>query len=278
MILAQKTTQKRSFAAGSRLFVAIHVLCVLLPLGIVLTWAFTSSWPWPELFPQGFTDRGITEIFVSQRDLGFVLAQSVFIALAVAVLTTAVATCAARAFVHHYFVGKEIFRFMTVLPFLIPTTVFAMGVQVAFIKAGLANTVIGVVVAHSIVALPYAVIIMTDITHAAGTRLEQQARVSGAGHFKTLLHVQGPLLLPGFLSAASLSYIISFSQYFLTLLIGGGTIKTFAVVMFPYLASSDRTIASAYGVVFLLVTFSVFVLFELLVRRYTKKRLEYFNG
>lgn len=270
--------KRRSFAWVLRLFVTLHLICVLLPLSIILIWAFTSSWPWPQLLPQSFSNRGITEIFVSQKDLGFVLVQSILIALAVAVIATAIATLAARAFVHHRFAGRELFRFATVLPFLIPMTVFAMGVQVAFIKVGLANTVPGVIVAHCIVALPYAVTIMTDVTQAAGSRLEQQARVSGAGSLRALLHVQIPLLLPGFLSAASLSYILSFSQYFLTLLIGGGSVKTFAMVMFPYLAGGDRTIASAYGLVFLVVTFGVFLLFELLIRRFVRYRVEYFNG
>lgn len=261
----------------AKLFVALHIACVLVPLAIVAVWAFTSSWPWPELLPQTFSDRGIVELFVTSRDLGETLAVSVGISLAVAALSTAVAAMAARALVSHRFVGKELFRFSTVLPFLIPATVFAMGVQVMFIRAGLANTVAGVIIAHTIVALPYAITIMSEVTAAAGEKLEQQARVSGAGPLRALFEVQMPLLVPGLLSAASLSYITSFSQYFLTLLVGGGTVKTFALVMFPYLASGDRTIASAYGVVFMAVTLGVFFLFELLLRRFAPAKTEYFT-
>ncbi|BDE95654.1 ABC transporter permease [Raoultibacter timonensis] len=262
---------------AAKLFVALHLVCVLVPLAVVAVWAFTSSWPWPELLPQTFSDRGIVELFVTSRDLGEVLAVSVGISLAVAALSTVVAAMAARALVSYRFFGKELFRFSTVLPFLIPATVFAMGVQVVFIHAGLANTVFGVVLAHTIVALPYAITIMSEVTAAAGEKLEQQARVSGAGPVRALFEVQIPLLLPGLLSAASLSYITSFSQYFLTLLVGGGTVKTFALVMFPYLASGDRTIASAYGVVFMAVTLGVFFLFELLLKRFASAKTEYFT-
>ena len=261
----------------AKLFVALHIVCVLVPLAIVLAWAFTSSWPWPELLPQAFSDRGIVELFVTSSDLGAVLATSIGISLAVAALSTVIAAMAARALAFHRFVGKELFRFSTVLPFLIPATVFAMGVQVIFIRAGLANTVLGVILAHTIVALPYAITIMSEVTVAAGQKLEQQARASGAGPVRALIEVQLPLLLPGLLSAASLSYITSFSQYFLTLLIGGGTVKTFALVMFPYLASGDRTIASAYGVVFMVVTLGVFFLFELLLKRFSSGKTEYFT-
>lgn len=274
----KRTATKKSHAWVSRLFVAVHILCILLPLSVIVVWAFTSSWPWPELLPQSFSNRGIVEIFTSQKGLGVTLLRSIGIALAVAVVTTIIASFAARAFSQHHFFGKEFFRFALVLPFLIPITVFAMGVQVAFIRAGLANTVVGVIIAHCIVALPYAVMIMSDAMVAAGSRLEQQAHVAGAGPLRALTHVQIPLLLPGLLSAMSMSYLLSFSQYFLTLLIGGGSVSTFAVVMFPYLASGDRTIASAYGVVFLVVTFTVFLFFQLLLRRYAFNKTEYFNG
>lgn len=263
---------------GAGTFVVLHLACVLLPLGVVVAWAFTSSWPWPDLLPQSFSERGLAEIFAPTQKLAHVLAQSVGVALAVAALSTLVASLAARALTHHRFFGREAFRFATVLPFLIPTTVFAMGVQVAFIRAGLAGTVAGVVLAHTIVALPYAMTIMTDVTEAAGTRLEEQARVLGAGPFSTLVHVQLPLLLPGVLSASAMSYILSFSQYFLTLLIGGGAVKTLALTMFPYLASGDRTIASAYGVVFMVATLAVFLLFEVLLKRHASRGTDYFDG
>ena len=263
---------------ASRLYLAFHVACVLLTHTVIIVWAFTSSWAWPELLPQTFSKRGIQEIFVQQQELGSILGVSVGIALIVAVLTTIVAGLAARALVVHSFFGRELFRFATVLPFLVPFSVFAMGVQVAFIRVGLANTVPGVVLAHMIVALPYAVMIMSNVSAAAGTRLEEQAQVSGAGPLATLVHIQVPSLLPGIVSSLTMSYILSFSQYFLTLLIGGGTVKTIATVMFPYLASGDRTIASAYGFVFLAATFIVFLVFELVLNRYMAKKTEYFGG
>ncbi len=72
----------------------------------------------------------------------------------------------------------------------------------------------------------------------------------------------------GIMSSLSMCYIMSFSQYFLTLLVGGGKVQTFVLVLFPYLSGGDRTIACAYSLVFLVVTFAVFFVFELLLRRF----------
>ncbi len=260
-------SRKKPSRVLPRAFVALHLLLVAVPLAVMLVWSFTASWPWPELVPQAFSLKGYAEVFGGANSLP-ILAQSVLIALATALLSTTVAALGSRALARYRFCGKEIFRFATVLPFLIPTTVFAMGVQVVFLKMGLARTVGGVILAHSIVALPYAVTIMADVTAAAGSRLEEAARTLGATPWANLRYVILPQLAPGILSSISMSYIMSFSQYFLTLLIGGGVVKTFALEMFPYLTGGDRTIASAYGVVFLVITFAVFLLIEWALKKF----------
>ena len=252
--------------AAARALVALQALCVLGPVAIIVVWAFTASWPWPSLLPETLSARGVEELLGPAQRLTDVLGTSVGIALATAVLTTTVAALAGRALSRYRFAGREVFRFAVLTPFLIPATVFAMGVQVAFIRAGLAGTVAGVVVSHVIVAL------------AAGSRLEEQARLCGAGSARTWATVILPVLAPSLLSAASMSYILSFSQYFITLLVGAGKVKTLALVMFPYLAGGDRTIASAYGVVFLAATLIVFLLFEVLLRKQASREIDYFNG
>lgn len=253
---------------AARLIVALQVLCVIVPLSVIAVWAFVDSWPASGLLPSGLSLRGLDQVLSGRQGAGLAtLLQSIGIAVATAIVSTVVAVLAARAVADYTWKGRHLFRFATVLPFLIPTTVFAMGVQVAFIRMGIARTVPGVVLAHSIVALPYSVAIMTDVVRAAGTKREDAARSLGADRVKTILLITIPSLMPGLLSSLSMAYIVSFSQYFLTLLIGGGAVQTYAVVMFPYFSGGDRTIASAYGLAFIIVTFAVFAIFEVLLKR-----------
>lgn len=255
----------------------LHLITIFLPLAVIAVWAFTAAWPWPDLLPQSFSGRGLVEIFRQQPGLGAAILRSIGIALATGVLSTAVAAMAARAIANYRFRGRTALRFGVMLPFLIPATVFAMGVQVAFIRMGLANTTFGVILAHTVISLPYSILLLTDVTQAAGTHLEDQARTLGASPLRAFFHVQIPQLMPGLLASMSMAYIMSFSQYFLTLLIGGGTVKTLALIMFPYLTSGDRTIASAYGLVFLLISLAVFLIFELLLKRHTSQQVDYFK-
>lgn len=267
--LSTRLRRERRGLRATRLLVAVELLIVALPLAVVVAWAFTDAWPWPSLVPESLSTRGIDLVFSGHQGVGAsTLLLSIGIACACAVLTTAVAVLACRAQVNYRWRGRSLFQFATILPFIIPSTVFAMGVQVVFLRVGLARTVWGVILAHSIVALPYAVLMLTDVTKAAGTRREEAARTLGASSWQVIRHITIPQLLPGIMSSLSMCYIMSFSQYFLTLLVGGGKVQTFVLTLFPYLTGGDRTIACAYSLVFLVVTFAVFLLFEVMLKRF----------
>ncbi len=243
---------------------------ILLPMLVMLVWVFTERWAWPALWPQTFSLRAVREVLHRSGQLAAVLASSVGISLAVAALSVLIGLMTARAIVLYDFPGKGAAAFFTSLPLMVPVTVFAMGVQVTFIRLGLNNTVHGVIVAHLLYSLPYAVYLLTDGTRALGVGLEEQARVLGASGLGAFRKVTLPLLTPVLLAAFSMAYIVSFSQYFLTLLLGGGQVKTFTMVMVPYLQGGERNIASVYSAIFLAVTFLLLVLFEKLSRRWMR--------
>ena len=269
--------KKRKFILENSIFI-IMVTVILLPIGTLLIWIFTERWAWPDFIPQVFSLRAIKEVIGRKEELASVFSSSIFISSVVAFFSAVIGLMTARAIVFYDFFGKKIIYFLSILPFMIPGTVFAMGIQITFIKLGLNNTVLGVIIAHLICSLPYAVHLLMDGTRAVGNRLEEQARVLGASPFKAFYKTTLPLLVPVILSAVSMSYIISFSQYFLTLIIGGGNVKTFTVVMVPYLQSGNRNIASIYSVIFLGVTLLVFTVFEMIGRRWTKNSGGEFYG
>lgn len=247
------------------------VFFIIVPLLVLPFWSFAGRWPWPGLLPEGFTLRGMEELFSKPSDILSLLASSVFLSITVAILATVIGTMTSRALVFYDFKGKELVSFGTILPVIIPGTAFAMGVHVIFIYLGLADTFTGVVLVHLIYALPYTVNIMMDVTAMTGNGLEMQSRVLGISPLRSFYRITLPLLLPGIISSVSMAYIISFSQYFITLMIGGGRVKTLSVVMVPFIQSGDRTIASSYAILFVLSTFVVFILLEIMIKRFTAR-------
>ena len=249
----------------SRGIVMLALICILIPLVVLGVWCFAERWAWPDLLPQVFSLRSLRELFSSQA-LG-VLHSSVMLSAAVAVLSVAVSILTARAITFYEFRGRELLLFCSMLPLIVPTTVFGMGIHLLLIRLGLSDTVPGVILVHVICALPYTVTLLTDSTRAVGKKLEEQARVLGAGSLRAFWSVSFPALLPAICSALAMAYITSFSQYFLTLLIGGGNVRTFTVIMVPYLQNGDRTLAAGYTALFVLVTAAVFVVFRGIVRK-----------
>ncbi|MCD7995004.1 MAG: ABC transporter permease subunit [Clostridia bacterium] len=253
--------------------IILAVLCasILIPAASLAVWVFTERWAWLGLFPQVLSDRAVMEIAGRKGELFSLMASSIMISTVVALLSAAIGVLTSRALILYRFRGKDLMSFLTVLPLMVPATVFAMGIQITFIRMGLNNTVAGVILAHLIYSLPYAVRLMMDGTRAVGIGLEEQAKVLGAGPFQTFRRTTLPMLVPVILSAVSMSYIISFSQYFLTLLLGGGRIKTFAVVMVPYLQSGSRNIACVYSILFMGITLLVFAVFERIAGYWTRQ-------
>ena len=248
-----------------KIVLGLTLFCIFLPVLILLVWSVTGRWPWPDLLPESYTLRTVQELFFGSARLPKILWSSIVLATIVGTLATIIALMTARATELYNFKGKMLVRMGGFLPMLVPGTVFAMGIQITLIKMGLSDTLMGVVVVHLIAAIPYCITIMTDMTRAVGEKLEEQAMVLGADPFRAFFQVTLPALLPGILSSMSMGFILSYSQYFSTLLVGGGRIKTLALVLVPYIQSGDRALSAIYSVVFVGSALLVFVIFEALI-------------
>ncbi|NLK42802.1 MAG: ABC transporter permease subunit [Tissierellia bacterium] len=254
-----------------KIFIYISLFVILAPMVIITLWAFTNQWPWPNLLPTNYSLRGIKEIFAPYGKVFPILISSITLSLTVALLSAIIAIMTARAIVFYDFSGKELLDFISMAPNLVPSTVFAMGIHVVLIRMSLANTPLGVIIVHLIYTLPYTINIMRNLTESIGVDMEHQAYVLGASPWKSFLYVSFPLLLPGIIASITMAYILSFSQYFVTLLIGGGKVMTFSMIMVPFIAKGDRTLGSAYALVFVLSTLLVFAIINTLLKKFQKR-------
>ena len=260
--------KKRTFL---KCVLVLTAICILLPVAVIAIWSVTCRWPWPKLLPESWTLRTLEELVFGSAKLPELLLSSISLAAVVAGLATVISILTARATEFYDFPGKGLIRFSGMLPLLVPGTVFAMGIQLVMLKLGPADKIAGVVLVHLVCALPYCIAIMGDVTRAVGVRLEEQAQVLGASPLRAFFAVTLPSLLPGILSSMSMGFILSYSQYFTTLMVGGGRVKTIALVLVPYIQSGDRALASAYSVAFVGSAMIVFVIFEALIKKLQKE-------
>jgi putative spermidine/putrescine transport system permease protein len=135
-----------------------------------------------------------------------------------------------------------------------------MGIHLTFIRLGLADTVLGVFLVHLVPTVPYAAIILASVFADRDGALEEAARTLGAGPWRAFLHVTLPQVAPGVAVAALFAFLISWSQYILTLLIGGGNVVTLPMLLFSAASGNDPVISSALALAFALPAVAVLVL------------------
>ena len=141
---------------------------------------------------------------------------------------------------------------------LVPAVAVAIGLDIVFIRLGLSGTFWGVVLVHLIPAAPYAVLVLAGVFANYDEDFEAQARTLGASPLNVFRHVTMPAIKPGLIIAGFFAFIVSWSQYVLTLQIGGGKILTLPVLLVSTASGGDvaitgvLTIVSALPVVVLL--------------------------
>ncbi|AKN30903.1 ABC transporter permease [Clostridium carboxidivorans P7] len=257
---------KKNIAFNIVIYLAVFL--IVLPLIVLLLWGFSKRWPWPYIVPREYSLRGINYFLTGYGNSTKILLYSIFLSFVVTVITLIISIPAARALGLYEFKGKSFFKLLVLLPLIISPVAVGIGIQVFFIKIGLANTFLGVVLVHLIPCLPYGIRILTDVFEILGESMEFQARTLGASKLQTFFYVTLPLISPGLISAASLVFIVSLSQYFLTFIVGGGNVITFSMIMFPFIQSGDRTIAACYSIVFIVTTLILLVVMEKKVKAY----------
>lgn len=250
----------------------ILALVIVLPILSLVIWAFTARWPWPQLLPRALSLRGIRDISRQAGDFSKIIGSSIGLSMGVAFLSVIIGLATSRAYVglRSWRIKNLVYGLIS-LPFLVPALVFSMGIHQPMIKLGLAGTLPGVLISHLVYSLPYASYLILGAYESFGFKFEEEALVLGASPSQAFYLVSLPLLLPVLFTSFAMAYVVSFSQYFMTLLIGGGQVRTFSIVMYPYLQTNNRTVASAYGLVFLLITMAVFFLFDKLSKKLQTK-------
>lgn len=241
----------------NRIFSAVVLIAVGVPFLQLAIWSVGNRWFYPDLLPQEWGLRAWAYIFgtAGYQIVGAVL-QSLAVAAATALISLAVGLPAGRALGLYAFRGKDWISVVLTLPIIVPPLCVAMGLHLWFIRIGLAESFAGVVLIHLTFCLPYAVFVMWGVFSNYNLEFEEQARSLGATPGRIVLRVMLPITLPGMVVAALFSFLLSWSQYLATLIIGGGKITTLPVILFALMASGDRPVAAAVSIIFMLPAFA----------------------
>ena len=226
------------------------VLWLVLPLLPLLIWSFSFRWVFPSLLPEQWSLRAWEYVFSPASQVLNSLFDTTIIAGIVTLLSMMLSIGPGRALGLYRFRGKRFVEFFILTPVIVPGLAFTLGIQVAFIKLGLADSLWGVILVQLVPTLPYVVQVMAGVFANFDPEFEEQARSLGAGPLRTFWHITLPAIFPGLVVAGLFAFLISWTQYILTLLIGGGIVKTLPLLLFAFARGGDNAITGALSIVF----------------------------
>jgi putative spermidine/putrescine transport system permease protein len=258
---------------GMHIFITLGLLVIItLPLISLIIGAFTLRVPWPMLIPESWGLRAWEYIMSASAGTGEAILTSLFIAVLVTLINLLLAIPAADALSRYSFAGKKWFEVLLYAPIIIPAFVSVMGIHMTFIRFGLTETLIGVVLAHVSPSLPYMIRALMISFGTLGFEWEEQGRMLGAKRLQRLRYIVLPHILPGIMAGAGLSMLVSLSQYLITFLVGGGQVVTIPILLFPFASSGDPSIAAAYTLIFAGLAAAALWGLDMSLNGYYKKR------
>ena len=258
--------------AFARFYLTILLGVILGPFAPLLIASLAFRWTWPDLLPGEWWWQVRAELrrpvswdylLSSASGVPEALINTVTLAVCAALLSLLLALPAARALATRDFPGKAAVELFLLTPLIIPELALALGILVLFLRLGLAGSFWGVVLAHLIPTLPYAVRVLSASFERLERDLEAQASVLGAKPAQIFRRVTLPLILPGLVAAGLFSVLVSSNVFLLTFFVSRGSLETLPTLLFSQLsgggvldpvAAGLAILASLPGIVLLLVT------------------------
>ncbi|HET7676906.1 MAG TPA: ABC transporter permease subunit, partial [Candidatus Limnocylindrales bacterium] len=157
-------------------------------------------------------------------------------------------------------------------PIIVPVVIVAIGMYFVFVGWRLAGTFEGLVIAHTVLALPFVVVNVGVSLRTLDRTLEMAAQNLGAGPWQTFRRITLPLTMPGIAAGALFAFITSWDEVVVAIFLSSPLVRPLPVVMWSQVRSKiDPTIA-AVATMLMLVT-SISLLLILYLRRRSEARL-----
>jgi putative spermidine/putrescine transport system permease protein len=191
--------------------VGFIIVFLVLPTLIVIPLSFSSA-SYFEFPPQALSLRWYQDFFLTDVTWLSATSMSFRAGALTALLATTLGTAAALGLTRGRFPGKQLLNTFIAMPLVIPTIVVAIAVYGLFSRLQLTGSLIGLVIGHTILGIPYVVILVSATLRGFDESLEMAAMSLGADRLRTFWHVTLPLIQPGVLSGALFAFLISFDE------------------------------------------------------------------
>jgi putative spermidine/putrescine transport system permease protein len=248
-----------------QIFCAAVLLFLIAPVLVVPPLAFNNE-PYFHFPVHEYSLRWFRDLFGNPVWLHAIY-NSVVTAVLATLLATTLGTLAAVGLNHHNLPGKRFIMAVLVSPMIVPVVVLAVGSYFFFSKLGIANNLLGIVLVHAVLGMPFVVITVTATLGSFDMNLMRAARGLGASQLTAFRRVMLPIVWPGVLSGALFAFATSFDEVVVVLFLGGPEQTTLPRQMWTGLREQLSPTILAAAFMLILCAISMLLLLEMLRRR-----------
>lgn len=245
--------------------ISVAVLMFLcLPILIVVPMSFSSAKSL-EFPPPGLSLRWYEAFFTTEvwQKAG---TNSLILATTSSTIALVLGTLAAYGLLRGRVPGRSLMDSNFMAPMILPSIITAVALFIVFAKTGLHGTFFGLIMAHTILVVPYVVLIMQVAIKSFDERIEQVAMTLGASKTRVLLQIVLPNLVPSAVAAWIFAFVISFDEVVVTLFVAG-TYLTIPKRMFNELMMQINPTITAVATLLILFNLLALGLLYLITRR-----------
>lgn len=241
------------------------LIFLILPVLIIVPLSFGAK-KYLEFPPKGFSLQWYEKFFTSYN---WTMATwtSFKIAFFVTILASLLGTLAAFYFVRTDFKCKEILYGLMLSPMIMPVIILAIAVYFFFAKLKLIGSVIGLVTAHTVLAVPFVIVIVTATLQGFDVSLEKAAMNLGANRLRTFFKITFPLIRPGLLTGALFAFLTSFDEVIIAIFISGTTANTLPKKMWDSLTMETDPTITAIATMLISLTVALLLVIEIYRRK-----------
>jgi len=189
---------------------------ILVPLALI----FISAFAVPEeyynlnkIIPTSFTIENVNALLFALKEWKATL-NSIIVALLTIAISFTLGLPTGYALARYIFPGRDLFKLLIISLRMFPLMIMAIPLTILYINLGLSDTLLGVAIAHTSLALPFVVLITSSIFVSVPVEYEEAAMVFGLTRFETFFKITLPLILPGLAAAAIFTFVMSWNEVF----------------------------------------------------------------
>ena len=231
---------------------------LLMPILFIAALSFGSS-QWLIFPPPGWTLRWYGELLSDPQWLESAWT-SFRIATIVTVLSVLLGLVTSFGLVRGKFLFRDALKALFLTPMILPVVVFAVALYAFFLRIGLGGTLIGFVLSHLVLALPFSILSISSALEGFDKSIEDAAVLCGASPLEAKIRITLPAISHGLFSAAVFSFLTSWDEVVVAIFMASPTLQTLPVKVWTTLRQDLTPVVAAASTLLILLTVTLMAL------------------